>query len=57
MAIALNVATEGWLSQMDGCFIDNPTWYISESDAEFKMIDFMKDWTIIKEKILEEADD
>lgn len=52
-AMALETATEGWYAQMDGCYIDNPKWYSSVSESEFKLVDFMKDWEIISASILE----
>lgn len=55
-AIAMELATDGWLAKMDGCYIDNPTWYKSNSDAEFRLIEFMRDWKVITEAILEKPD-
>ena len=52
-AMALELATEGWCAQMDGCYIDNPKWYSSASESEFKLAAFMKDWKIISDTILE----
>lgn len=56
-AIAMELATDGWLAQMDGCKIDNPIWYRSSSDSEFRLVEFMEDWPIIVETILETGDE
>jgi len=53
-AIALDVAKGGWLSVMDSCYIDNPAWYESSDENEFRLVDFMKDWHMITSAILEE---
>ena len=55
-AMAMGLATDGWLARMDGCYIDNPTWYKSNSDSEFRLTEFMNDWKIITEAILEKPD-
>lgn len=56
-AVALGLASDGWLATMDGCYIDDPTWYRSNSDAEFRLTEFKEDYEVIAEAILEEPDE
>jgi hypothetical protein len=56
-AMAMGLATDGWLARMDNCYIDNPTWYESSSDQEFRLVEFNEDWKTITETILEHGKD
>lgn len=56
-AMALGIASDGWLSQMNGCYIDNPTWYHSSDESEFRLTEFIDDWEIIIKTMLEKPNE